>query len=209
MDSQAINNSRYFIYTLQIFSIFWCMYFAFNFDILDTAVQGRKFTLNDSIDIYSLDKQSTKNKYIYFADTNSSYICCYTDPMNRTNIGRPFLRTEFVDKYYGAYVSSDNTITPWQKNNLTQPALVTALSMNHYVEHLAHYPSIRRHFPGQKIIVYDLGLCMGVREYYDKKESCIKVAFINENPQTRLPHQSSKPKTSRNYHKFTPTVNST
>ena len=38
------------------------------------------------------------------------------------------------------------------------PTLVTGFSANHFHEHTTHIENLKEKFPGQKVVVYDLGL---------------------------------------------------
>lgn len=63
----------------------------------------------------------------------TKYYCCYIDPNNSQNIGRPFRRTNWTKTYFDPYLQGKNTIKQHQKFKYL-PQAVTAVSMNHYIE---------------------------------------------------------------------------
>lgn len=90
-------------------------------------------------------------------DVTDDYICCYRDPNNpNQNIGRPFPNTPYVRKHWYKYMQSRTL--PLNYKMYSKPQLVTAFSANHFHEHVTHVPNIKEKFPGQKVVVYDLGL---------------------------------------------------
>ncbi|KAL6736496.1 hypothetical protein Aduo_006842 [Ancylostoma duodenale] len=88
---------------------------------------------------------------------NVSYDFCYHLPQNRSIKGKRF------NCEYAPYLESLDLLQSKQLINLSYqdlptPAFVTAMSENHFDEGLTLIAFMRRLWPRQKIIVYDLGL---------------------------------------------------
>ena len=100
---------------------------------------------------------------------SDNLICCYSDPLDPKNrIGRPFIMTDYIKTHWNKYMNHqalDNS----KKKEVT-PQLVTAASSNHFVEFREHAKAMRKHFPGEKMVVYDLGL------------SDVEIKWIKEGP---------------------------
>lgn len=95
------------------------------------------------------------------------YICCYQDPNDSNNIGRPILLNQYSRKHWGKYMKA-KPISREEKLSLT-PTPVTGCSTNHFHEHLSHVEQVKKYFPGKKIVFYDLGLNLGEVLYLKNK----------------------------------------
>lgn len=59
------------------------------------------------------------------------------------------------------------------------PTPVTGASSNHFREHLTHLERFREHFPGKKIVFYDLGLTHGEKTYLQRNKDVYEYRFFN------------------------------
>lgn len=108
--------------------------------------------------------ETTNSKKAANLSITDNLICCYEDPNsfgneNERRVGRPFIRNEQIDKYWFQYMNSikSELRNTNSKSNIV-PQLVTAVSENHFTEHKEHMDQVRKHYPGQKVVIYDLGL---------------------------------------------------
>ena len=112
------------LYFFQAFSVLASLFFASHIDIFEGAAKElileQKMVQNSNLS----DQRNNQSRQLTLENINSreplfiensSYICCYVDPNNGDNIGRPFLETEFTDFLYRPYVEGDNTMGLWGK----------------------------------------------------------------------------------------------
>ena len=89
----------------------------------------------------------------------------YTHPDQPLIKGRPFSGLVKYGHILQEYLNHPAIkINPETKN--IQPQLVTGLSANHFEEHKQSIKSIWKIFPGQKVVVYDLGLDITQLRYF-------------------------------------------
>ena len=92
----------------------------------------------------------------------------YSDPDHPELLGRPFsgLQTHFdiLNWYLKApTIEIGPNVT---LENRVKPQLFTAVSENHFNEHVANSESVFKNFPGQKILVFDIGLSKSQAIYF-------------------------------------------
>ena len=110
------------------------------------------------------------NYYSTLRSTESPKVSdvCYHDPNSPNNrIGRPFLLDTSSQKLLNNYLSS--TPLPINRKRKIVPQLVTAFSANHFHEHQVIIPSAFEFYPGQKILIYDIGLSKQQADYIRSK----------------------------------------
>merc|ERR1712048_99355 len=76
--------------------------------------------------------------------------------------------TDYIKTHWNKYMNHQ-ALDNLKKKEVT-PQLVTAASSNHFVEFREHAKAMRKHFPGEKMVVYDLGL------------SDVEIKWIKEGP---------------------------
>ncbi|KAL6736497.1 hypothetical protein Aduo_006843 [Ancylostoma duodenale] len=101
---------------------------------------------------------------------NTSYDFCYHLPENPTIKGRRFScdHAPYLD---ALDLLSPQHLVDLSHDDLPPPAFVTAMSENHYDEGLTLIVYMRKLWPRQKIIVYDLGL--EPKSVKDLKSKCL------------------------------------
>ncbi|EYB92492.1 hypothetical protein Y032_0193g1395 [Ancylostoma ceylanicum] len=88
---------------------------------------------------------------------NVSYDFCYHLPQNRSINGRRF-NCNFAPYLDSLDLLQSEQLIDLSDEDLPTPAFVTAMSENHYYEGLTLIAYMRKLWPRQKLIVYDLGL---------------------------------------------------
>lgn len=87
---------------------------------------------------------------------NEKFICCYKNPQNPEQMGRPFPYTNYIKEHWTKYMKA-KPINKKDKKKY-KPIPITGASSNHFTEHLSHTDVIYKYFPNQKVVFYDLGL---------------------------------------------------
>ncbi|RCN35545.1 hypothetical protein ANCCAN_18584 [Ancylostoma caninum] len=132
------------------------------------------YTFTSSTSPFLLGESSSRNKVIsegcLCRYNNTSYDFCYHLPENPAIKGRRFSCDHAP--YLGALdLLSPEHLVDLGHEDLPPPAFVTAMSENHYDEGLTLIVYMRKLWPRQKIIVYDLGL--EPKSVKDLKRKCL------------------------------------
>lgn len=123
------------------------------------------------LDTSGVSDSSDPEKSLVISD---NLICCYNDPSDtkkpKQRIGRPFIRNKEIDKYWTEYMDNENAVIKSKSEKMKIiPQLVTAASEDHFQEHIQHMGQIKKHYPNQKVVIYDLGLTSDQVEYITDK----------------------------------------
>ena len=117
--------------------------------------------------------QTVKSSYLNFL---------YQHPENEI-LGRPFSGLISHSHILQEYLDAP-TITIDQ-NNKIYPHLFTGISENHFEEHRENSHTVFKHFPGQKIVVYDAGLTKSQSHYFKNHSNYIYRKFDFERYPTK------------------------
>ena len=106
----------------------------------------------------------------------------YVHPDDQNIRGRPFDGLVKYGHILERYLQSQELeIHIKQKSRLLKPQLVTGLSSNHFNEHKAAIESVWEKFPGQNVMVFDLGLSQDEINFFlaDRRYIYNKLEFSN------------------------------
>ncbi|KAK0397562.1 hypothetical protein QR680_002171 [Steinernema hermaphroditum] len=105
--------------------------------------------------LYSLKNEDDEGKKCFCGSNLQDF--CYRLPENESIVGQQFNCAYEV--YLERFGLSDQAgYVDLEKDDLPNPVFVTAFSNSHYNEGLTLISTIRKYFPNQKVVVYDLGM---------------------------------------------------
>lgn len=120
-----------------------------------TGLFGLYMTSSPQTNAISLSYVMQPQCQCYFGD--ELYDFCYHLPPEPGIVGQPFSCSNAMHLQRLGLLSKKNVLD-MSRDELPRPMFVTAMSDNHYKEGLTLIANIRKFWPQQKVIVYDLGL---------------------------------------------------